>query len=70
MLPRAGVNAELHVFGKGSRGFDLGMGRGKSAEIWPRSFVAWLSDSDVYSGQCLAGVMKLEISWFDKYLKK
>jgi dienelactone hydrolase len=25
---------------------------------------------DVYSGQCLDDVMKLEISWFDKYLKK
>ncbi len=25
---------------------------------------------DVYSGQCLDDVMKLEIPWFDKYLKK
>ena len=24
---------------------------------------------DVYSGQCLDDVMKLEIPWFDKYLK-
>ena len=24
---------------------------------------------DVYSGQCLDDVMKLEIAWFDKYLK-
>jgi acetyl esterase/lipase len=44
MLLKAGVKAELHVFGKGSHGFDLGTGRGKSAEIWPTSFVAWLSD--------------------------
>ena len=47
MLLRAGVNAELHVFGKGSHGFDLGMGRGKSAAIWPRSFAAWLSDVNI-----------------------
>ena len=25
---------------------------------------------DVYSGECLDDVMKLEIPWFDKYLKK
>ena len=47
MLLRAGVKAELHVFGKGSHGFDLGIGRGKSAAIWPRSFTAWLSDSNM-----------------------
>ncbi len=47
MLLKAGINAELHVFAKGSHGFDLGAGRGKSAEIWPRSFVAWLSDANI-----------------------
>jgi len=47
MLLKAGVNAELHVFGKGSHGFDLGADRGKSAAIWPRSFVAWLNDSNI-----------------------
>jgi len=47
MLLRAGVKAELHVFSKGSHGFDMGDGRGKSAAIWPRSFVAWLSDSNI-----------------------
>ncbi|MHC4119953.1 MAG: alpha/beta hydrolase [Planctomycetota bacterium] len=47
MLLKAGVEAELHVFSKGSHGFDLGSGRGKSAAIWPRSFVAWLSDSNI-----------------------
>jgi acetyl esterase/lipase len=47
MLWRAGVKAELHVFGKGSHGFDLGTGRGKSAAIWPTSFTAWLSDSNI-----------------------
>jgi acetyl esterase/lipase len=47
MLLRAGVNAELHIFGKGSHGFDLGTGRGKSAAIWPTSFVAWLRDASI-----------------------
>jgi acetyl esterase/lipase len=47
MLLKAGVKAELHVFSKGSHGFDLGIGRGKSAEMWPRSFTAWLSDSNM-----------------------
>ena len=47
MLLRAGVNAELHVFGKGSHGFDLGDGRGKSLAMWPRSFTSWLSDSNM-----------------------
>ena len=47
MLLRAGVKAELHVFGKGSHGLDLGAGRGESAAIWPRSFVAWLRDSSI-----------------------
>jgi len=43
-LLEAGVNAELHVFGKGAHGFDLGVGRGKSVAVWPRLFVAWLQD--------------------------
>ena len=43
-LLKAGVNAELHVFSKGSRGFDLGTGRGQSLALWPTSFVAWLRD--------------------------
>jgi acetyl esterase/lipase len=43
-LLKAGVKAELHVFSKGSHGFDLGAGRGESAAIWPTSFSAWLSD--------------------------
>ena len=47
MLLRAGVKAELHVFGKGSHGFDLGAGAGESAAMWPRSFAAWLSDSNI-----------------------
>jgi len=43
----AGANAELHVFGKGSHGFDLGRGRGKSVALWPQSFIAWLQDCDI-----------------------
>jgi hypothetical protein len=46
-LLRAGFNAEIHVFSKGSHGFGLGDGRGKSTEIWPTSFVAWLRDSNI-----------------------
>jgi acetyl esterase/lipase len=46
-LLKAGVNAELHIFGKGSHGFDLGMNSGKSVALWPRSFVAWLQDCDM-----------------------
>ena len=38
------VPAELHVFGKGDHGFDLGDGRGKSAPLWKVSFIAWLQD--------------------------
>ena len=47
MLLRAGVKAELHIFSKGSHGFGLGTGRGKSTAIWPTSFAAWLSDSNI-----------------------
>ena len=43
-LLKAEVNAELHVFGKGFHGFDLGTHAGKSAAMWPASFVAWLRD--------------------------
>jgi acetyl esterase/lipase len=43
-LVKAGVSAELHVFSKGSHGFDLGVGRGASAALWPNSFVSWLRD--------------------------
>ena len=37
-LLKAKVNAELHVFSKGSHGFGLGAGRGESTAIWPSSF--------------------------------
>ena len=47
MLLKAGVKAELHVFSKGSHGFGLGAGRGKSVATWPTSFTAWLRDSSM-----------------------
>jgi len=46
-LLKAGIDAELHVFSKGGHGFGLGVGRGKSTELWPKSFVAWLRDAGV-----------------------
>ena len=46
-LVRAGVNAELHVFNRGSHGFGMGQGRGQSVSMWPASFVAWLRDADI-----------------------
>ena len=46
-LLKAGVQTELHVYSKGSHGFDLGTGRGKSAATWPTSFVAWLRDTNM-----------------------
>ena len=49
-LLKAGVNAELHVFSKGSHGFDLATGRAASAAIWPNSFVAWLRDANIIEG--------------------
>ncbi|MHC1764012.1 MAG: dienelactone hydrolase family protein [Verrucomicrobiia bacterium] len=44
-LLKAGSHPELHVFSKGSHGFDLGEGRGASAPLWKESFVAWLKDA-------------------------
>jgi dienelactone hydrolase len=34
-LLKAGVKAELHVFSKGSHGFAMGTGAGKSAALCP-----------------------------------
>ena len=44
-LLKAGVNAELHIFSKGSHGFGMGDGPGKSKALWTTSFIAWLIDS-------------------------
>jgi acetyl esterase/lipase len=46
-LLKAGANAELHVFSKGGHGFGLGTDAGESAALWPTSFTAWLSDSEI-----------------------
>ena len=43
-LLESGVNAELHIYNKGSHGFDLGNGRGHAPALWTESFVAWLRD--------------------------
>ncbi len=43
-LLEAGVEAELHVYGRGGHGFGLGVGRGQSTAMWPAGFVAWLRD--------------------------
>ena len=43
-LLKAGANAELHIFSKGSHGFGMGEARGESTALWPTSFVAWLRD--------------------------
>ena len=59
-LLRAGVKAELHVFGKGSHGFDLGTGRGKSLAMWPASFAAWLGDSNLIGQSDATRTMKSE----------
>jgi len=47
MLLKAGVKAELHIFSKGSHGFGMGDGGGEAMAIWPKSFIAWLKDSDI-----------------------
>jgi len=51
MLLKAGVNAELHVYSKGSHGFGMGDGRGKSLARWPGSFAAWLADINMIQDQ-------------------
>ena len=50
-LLKAGVNAELHIFSKGSHGFGMGSGAGKSKALWTTSFIAWLSDSGMIPKQ-------------------
>lgn len=50
-LLKAGVNAELHIFSKGSHGFGMGEGRGESTALWPTSFVAWLHDCGIIDDQ-------------------
>ncbi|WP_346861224.1 alpha/beta hydrolase [uncultured Draconibacterium sp.] len=40
------VPAELHIYAKGSHGFDSGIGRGKSVATWQNSLINWLKDMD------------------------
>lgn len=37
-------SAEMHIYGKGSHGFDSGIGRGNAVSTWRDSFIAWLND--------------------------
>jgi acetyl esterase/lipase len=46
-LLKAGTKIELHIYSKGSHGFDLATGRAESAALWPESFVAWLKDTEL-----------------------
>jgi acetyl esterase/lipase len=46
-LLAADVTCELHIYTKGSHGFDLGAGRGESTAMWPASFIAFLRDVGV-----------------------
>ena len=46
-LQKAGIRSELHVYGRGNHGFDLGHGRGYAVSTWLNSFVAWLRDEGI-----------------------
>lgn len=43
-LQQAGIRSELHVYGRGGHGFDLGYGEGHAVSGWLTSFVAWMRD--------------------------
>lgn len=38
------ISVEMHIYSKGSHGFDSGIGRGAGIEMWRDSFIAWLKD--------------------------
>jgi acetyl esterase/lipase len=40
-----GAPSELHIYSKGGHGFDMGEGKGASAPLWKKSFLAWLTDT-------------------------
>lgn len=44
MLKKAGVEAELHIYGSGGHGFGVRADRGYSVEKWPTVFLGWLGD--------------------------
>jgi len=41
------IPAELHIYSKGSHGFDSGIGRGKGIASWQDSFIFWLMDMKI-----------------------
>jgi dienelactone hydrolase len=43
-LQKAEIRSELHVFGRGDHGFDLGYGKGHAVSGWLNCFVAWMQD--------------------------
>jgi acetyl esterase/lipase len=45
------VPAELHIYSKGTHGFSLGFGQGRSTVQWTTSFVAWLKDINMIQEQ-------------------
>ncbi len=44
VLNKKNVPAELHIYAKGTHGFDSGIGRGFGVAGWQDSFIAWLKD--------------------------
>jgi acetyl esterase/lipase len=45
ILKSRNFSAELHVYAKGSHGFDSGLERGFAISTWRDSFIAWLKDT-------------------------
>jgi len=41
------IPAELHIYSKGSHGFDSGIGRGYGVASWQDSFIFWLKDMKI-----------------------
>lgn len=44
VLKEKKLSVELHIYSKGSHGFDSGIGRGYAVSTWRDSFIAWLKD--------------------------
>jgi acetyl esterase/lipase len=47
LLQKKNTPVEMHVYAKGSHGFDSGLERGKGISGWRDSFVAWLRDMNL-----------------------
>jgi len=50
-LLKAGVPAEMHIYGKGSHGFSMDFSQRESLKYWPESFLAWLKDIEMIQGK-------------------